>query len=109
MGNHFTQASRRELTSTRNQKIKAKLEAREIHLGSIDGIGGDEFLDIGVGPGRKRIIAPQNLLEVVEEGEIPLPVLLHLFNMFLHALRHFDPPYSSSSAASTSIFNYQID
>ena len=45
-------------------------------LGAVDRVGGDELLDVGVGPLGEGLGAAVDLLEVVEEGEVARPVLL---------------------------------
>jgi len=45
-------------------------------LGPVDGVGGDELVDVGVGPLGEGLGAAVDLLEVVEEGEVARPVLL---------------------------------
>jgi hypothetical protein len=47
------------------------------YLGAVDGVGGDELVDVGVGPLGEGLVAAVDLLEVVEEGEVARPVLLH--------------------------------
>lgn len=46
-------------------------------LGPVDRVGGDELVDVGVGPLGEGLGAAVDLLEVVEEGEVARPVLLH--------------------------------
>jgi hypothetical protein len=46
-------------------------------LGPVDRVGGDELVDVGVGPLGEGLGAAVDLLVVVEEGEVARPVLLH--------------------------------
>jgi hypothetical protein len=61
------------------------------YLGSVDRVGGDELLDVGVGPLGERFGAAVDLLEVVEEGEVARPVLLHALEVLTDPHRRRRP------------------
>lgn len=67
-----------------------------LELGAVDGVGGDELFDVGVGPLGEGLIAAVDLLEVVEEGEVARPVLLHALKVLAdphrRRRRRFHPP-----------------
>jgi hypothetical protein len=60
-------------------------------LGPVDRVGGDELVDVGVGPLGEGLGAAVDLLEVVEEGEVARPVLLHALEVLTdpHRRRRF--------------------
>ena len=47
-----------------------------LELRAVDGIGGDELVDVGIGPLGEGLVPAVDLLEVVEEGEVLRPVRL---------------------------------
>lgn len=49
---------------------------REIYSRAVDGIRGDEFVDIGIGPGRQGIWADGELGVVIEKSETVAPEAL---------------------------------
>lgn len=51
-------------------------EEEEGDLRAVDGIGGDELVDVGIGPLGEGLVPAVDLLEVVEEGEVLRPVRL---------------------------------